>query len=232
MAHQSPPGQAEPFVHELAISISREINLINPNDTLAQRMIQLAKENKSSLPAFSKAASAFGRFRPAFIEETFKSILSHDFGVGTLPDADAGKALKDGQSMVGNLVVHDTDVMQPQAPQRGGLALGSGGPRHVFKANPTAKASTLGLDRLAMEKRKEREVQERQSKKIKTDEEDDEGEFEFKGEPLPFHCFQGWLETEARSTLSQAPTESHPTAARRDSIARSRSLCCCAKEAR
>lgn len=44
----------DPFVHNIAIKLSRALNLINPNDLLAKRVIDIAKTN--SEPAFLKGA--------------------------------------------------------------------------------------------------------------------------------------------------------------------------------
>lgn len=38
--------QVDEFTHELAINISRALNLSNPNDLLAKQVIQLAKSHK------------------------------------------------------------------------------------------------------------------------------------------------------------------------------------------
>lgn len=54
MESGSPPhSQVEdPFVHSIAIKLSRALNIINPNDLLAKRVIDIAKTN--SEPAFIK----------------------------------------------------------------------------------------------------------------------------------------------------------------------------------
>lgn len=40
----------DPAIHTLAIGVSRELNLVNPNDLLAKRLLDLAKQNDASLP--------------------------------------------------------------------------------------------------------------------------------------------------------------------------------------
>jgi hypothetical protein len=35
------------FVHKIAIELSRAVNLLNPNDLLAKRVIQVAKDHKN-----------------------------------------------------------------------------------------------------------------------------------------------------------------------------------------
>lgn len=37
--------QHDGFVHEVAIKLSRQLNIINPNDLLARRVIDIAKNN-------------------------------------------------------------------------------------------------------------------------------------------------------------------------------------------
>lgn len=39
----------ETALHTLAISVSRELNLVNPNDLLARRLLDLAKAKADSL---------------------------------------------------------------------------------------------------------------------------------------------------------------------------------------
>jgi pre-mRNA-splicing factor ATP-dependent RNA helicase DHX38/PRP16 len=92
---------------------------------------------------------------------------------------------KNGHPRVGDLIIEDTEVMEPETPKRGGLAIGADGPRPVFQAK--AKASTMGLDKLAVEKRRERE-REAQAKQNRTDSAD-EGP-EFKSEFLAFLLYK------------------------------------------
>ena len=58
MESTSPPradGESDPFVHEIAIKLARALNLINPNDLLARRVIEIAKSN--SQPGFVTGGS-------------------------------------------------------------------------------------------------------------------------------------------------------------------------------
>ena len=41
-------GEHDKFVHDIAIKLSRALNLINPNDLLARRVIDIAKNNTPS----------------------------------------------------------------------------------------------------------------------------------------------------------------------------------------
>lgn len=45
--------QVDSFTHDIAIQLSRTLNLTNPNDLLAKRVIQIAK-NDQNADAFAK----------------------------------------------------------------------------------------------------------------------------------------------------------------------------------
>ena len=45
MSQQS-ENEINDFVHQIAIELSRALNLLNPNDLLAKRVIQVAKDHK------------------------------------------------------------------------------------------------------------------------------------------------------------------------------------------
>lgn len=45
--------QVDSFTHDIAIQLSRTLNLTNPNDLLARRVIQIAKNDKNA-DAFAK----------------------------------------------------------------------------------------------------------------------------------------------------------------------------------
>ena len=160
-------------MHQLAIAVSRELNLVNPNDLLAKRVLELAQQNSESLPQFQKAAKTFGRFRDVFLQEVWMDSKSAKFTGAGAHDASAPSGMatssstdaSEGRMTIGNLVIEDSEVMMPQkqAPgglmrpssaSRAGLQQGAAGDKHVFKA--PARSSELGLDRLAAEKRKER----------------------------------------------------------------------------
>ncbi|KAI0638802.1 P-loop containing nucleoside triphosphate hydrolase protein [Trametes polyzona] len=133
------------FTHQLAIKLSRALNLINPNDLLAQRVQDIAKNN--TVDGFIAAAKSFGKFKDSFLAELHAEILSH------------GKQEAAGNEAqpVQGIVVHDSDVLEPEPVRQGGLVRKDA--RHTFKqptkplAPPTPRASVLGLDRLAQEKR-------------------------------------------------------------------------------
>lgn len=164
----------EAFIHNLAITISRETNMINPNDTLARRVIQLVLNNADSIEGFSKAASTFGLRRPEFLQTIWSDIKATATGVSE------GDANKSGQTRVGTLVIQDSETMvqEPQGPgglSRPGLLTGAG-EKHVFRAPATPRSSVLGLDALAAEKRRERAAKdERENKRPRLD--DDRADF-------------------------------------------------------
>ncbi|KAH9855789.1 P-loop containing nucleoside triphosphate hydrolase protein [Lenzites betulinus] len=143
MASTSEGG--DDFTHQLAIKLSRALNLINPNDLLAQRVQDIAKTN--TVNGFIAAAKSFGKFKDSFLSELHAEILSHE-----KQEAAGGEA-----QPVQGIVVHDSDVLEPEPVREGGLVRRDA--RHTFKrpnqplAPPTPRASVLGLDRLAQEKR-------------------------------------------------------------------------------
>lgn len=218
-------GEVDPALHSLAISISREINLVNPNDLLAKRVLDLALQN-DTLPAFQKAAKTFGRFRDVFLQEVWMDARANKFtaaGARALeaPNGDlsarAGTssrsngangsgAATDGESadgetkmMLGNIVIEDSEVMMPpkQAPgglQRpgGGLSRASSAGSDAGKSRPSSRESSLGLDKLAVEKRKERMASgsgsDRESKRSRYDSEEDSNDSDSVGPRFKSEC--------------------------------------------
>ncbi|KDR84726.1 hypothetical protein GALMADRAFT_284545 [Galerina marginata CBS 339.88] len=57
----SPTSTHDEFNHHLAIKLSRALNTLNPNDLLAQRVIDIAKTNTTD--GFILAAKTFGSNR-------------------------------------------------------------------------------------------------------------------------------------------------------------------------
>lgn len=127
------------FNHHIAIELSRRLNLVNPNDLLAKRVIDIARHNHSG-EAFVKAASTFGKFDESFLLSLHSEILANL----SLPSAAPQEAAAD-----------DHDVQPAEAPRRGGLYRAAGSD-HTFKApQQQPRASLLGLDKLAAQKRAE-----------------------------------------------------------------------------
>ncbi|KAF9261860.1 P-loop containing nucleoside triphosphate hydrolase protein [Marasmius fiardii PR-910] len=153
----SPPAP-EDFNHNLAIKLSRALNIVNPNDLLAQRVTDIVKTN--SVDDFKKAAASFGKFKDSFLEEIHSEIVAH------LKQEETGVA----PQPVAGITVHDSDVLQPEPVRQGGLVrkdtvrlevvlINIDFQQHTFKQPakpiepPTPRTSVLGLDRLAKEKR-------------------------------------------------------------------------------
>ncbi|KAF8921605.1 putative PRP16-RNA-dependent ATPase [Mucidula mucida] len=142
------------FTHQIAIRLSRALNIINPNDLLAQTAIDIAKTTTQD--GFMTAARSFGKFQDSFLGELYADILSHAHQEesGHVPQPLPG------------ITVHDSDVLEPEPARQGGLVQKD--IRHTFKKPlepPTPRTSVLGLDRLAKEKRAAAQEEEGQRKR-------------------------------------------------------------------
>ncbi|PSS31934.1 hypothetical protein PHLCEN_2v2294 [Hermanssonia centrifuga] len=144
----SPPPGEDTFTHNLAIKLSRALNLVNPNDLLARRVQDIAKTN--TLEGFTAAAKSFGKFKDSFLAELHAEITSHE------NQEASGHFLQPVQG----IVVHDSEVLEPEPARAGGLVRKDAS--HTFRQParplepPTPRTSVLGLDRLAQEKREEK----------------------------------------------------------------------------
>lgn len=65
----------EEFVHEIAIKLSRVLNIINPNDLLATRVIEIAKNNGHD--AFIKGGEKFLRYLCEVAQAQSTQLLKH-----------------------------------------------------------------------------------------------------------------------------------------------------------
>ncbi|KAH9917373.1 P-loop containing nucleoside triphosphate hydrolase protein [Epithele typhae] len=141
----SAANDTDDFTHHIAIELSRALNIVNPNDLLARRVQDIAKTN--TIDSFISAARTFGKFKDSFLAELHAEILSHEKQEAT------GKPAQPVQG----IVVHDSDVLEPEPVRQGGLMRKE--VKHTFRqpvkplAPPTPRSSVLGLDRLAQEKR-------------------------------------------------------------------------------
>ncbi|RDX51455.1 P-loop containing nucleoside triphosphate hydrolase protein [Lentinus brumalis] len=141
----SQPGGEDDFTHHIAIQLSRALNLVNPNDLLARRVQDIAKTN--TVDGFIAASKSFGKFKDSFLSELHAEILSHA----------KQEATGNSSQPVQGIVVHDSDVLEPEPVREGGLMRKDA--KHTFRAPakplapPTPRASVLGLDKLAQEKR-------------------------------------------------------------------------------
>lgn len=142
-------------MHHLAILLSRCLNTLNPNDQLASTVYSLSKHH-STLEQFHKAITSFGKFTLAQAQEVYDFCQAQD-------------TLDKAFNNPNGLTVTDHDVLAPDAPVRAGLSTNSSD-KHVFK-QPASRASTLGLDRLAADKRRDKEAIERSDrvKRVKYD---------------------------------------------------------------
>lgn len=170
------------FKHNIAIKLSRALNIINPNDLLAERFIAIAKSNDT--PSFIKGKQVFNKdsfrmmltkiifkaargisnFQESFLTEIHDEILAHD------RQQSAGA----GNTQIQGFTVYDADVLAPEPARKGGLVradnvrfhVDSGIlkltrmiQQHTFRTPakplqpPTPRKSLLGLDTLAQEKR-------------------------------------------------------------------------------
>lgn len=117
-------AEVESFVHQVAIRLSRALNTLNPNDLLAQRVIDIAKTNTvdgfmsgKSFPGFSPsyslstAARSFGKFQDSFLGELYADIHIHakQEETGHVPQPVPG------------ITVHDSDILEPEPAREGGL---------------------------------------------------------------------------------------------------------------
>ncbi|KAI0808938.1 pre-mRNA splicing factor [Irpex lacteus] len=141
----SPPPAEDTFTHNLAIKLSRALNLVNPNDLLARRVQDIAKTN--SVDGFLTAAQTFGKFQDQFLKDLHAEIISH------AEQEASGLTAQPVQGMI----VHDSEVLAPEPVRQGGLMRSDA--KHTFKRPakpiepPTPRTSMLGLDKLALEKR-------------------------------------------------------------------------------
>ncbi|CAG8493973.1 14631_t:CDS:10, partial [Acaulospora colombiana] len=131
------------FVHQLAIDLSRALNLLNPNDLLAKTVIKIAKDHKN-VDTFIKdefLADLYTTIRKRIKEES-ADLNSQKADSSTLNDSTVlGEVLTSSNSSVGGLI---------RVP---GKLAASEENRHVFKT-PAPKTSLLGLDRIAEEKKR------------------------------------------------------------------------------
>ncbi|KAI7868443.1 hypothetical protein BDF14DRAFT_551467 [Spinellus fusiger] len=175
-----PKDTVDAFTHTVAIELSRALNLPNPNDLLARRVIQIAR-NDRHFENFVSACQTFGRFKREFLNELFTKITDHAAPVQQRHDPVAPAQQRVAPNMTEN--TSEVLVLGNQLP--GGLVGGLVGrnksssadeQRPIFKV-PAPRVSLLGLDELARKKRaaeleKETEKKNQQThyeKKVKVD---------------------------------------------------------------
>ncbi|KAI8342035.1 P-loop containing nucleoside triphosphate hydrolase protein [Chlamydoabsidia padenii] len=161
-------GLDKDFTHEIAIDFSRALNLPNPNDQLAKRVIQIAT-NDRSFEKFASACKTFGRFNDDFLQATYTKITDYaknppkkEFSgpSASIDEGTKGEVLILGNNLPGGLIGRNKSSKSDEQ-------------RPVFKA-PAPKTSLLGLDELARKKRaaevaKNKSSNEHEEKRIKVD---------------------------------------------------------------
>ncbi|CEP11000.1 hypothetical protein [Parasitella parasitica] len=146
---------SDDFVHDIAIDISRALNLTNPNDLIAKKVIQFAEVNKD-FEKFSKVCSTFGRFSKEFLAETYTKInnqrqqekqkssnSSSSNSQPVQPDANTirNEVLVLGNNLPGGLITKKNKSSKADEE------------RPIFKVPAIPNKSLLGLDELARKKR-------------------------------------------------------------------------------
>lgn len=177
------------FINQLASDIATQINLPSPNQILAKRVIELHRTpGSNTLQTFSTNLKTFGKFKDDYIISLWQTLnertdlSSNAVDLSINPSQGFTNDIKvdaKGTSGIPKMIIQDHDVLLPSTANVGGLAMPKNGglrlgkesdPKHVFKAPSTPRLSELGLDRLAMLKRKEkREKDEREVKKNRLD---------------------------------------------------------------
>ncbi|KAI9321550.1 P-loop containing nucleoside triphosphate hydrolase protein [Dichotomocladium elegans] len=159
------------FTHDIAIEISRALNTTNPNDLLAKRVIQFAKDDKN-FEQFAIACQTFGRFKREFLMEIYTKITNHH---KSIPRTFEGRAVQASDDARGEVLVLGNHL--PGGLLSRNKSSKSDDQRPVFK-KPEPKSSIFGLDKLAQKKRTARLAEENAQKKVKVSlwEEDEEEE--------------------------------------------------------
>lgn len=136
------------FNHQVAIKLSRALNTLNPNDLLAQRVIDIAKTNSvggfisgiiilffidSQVKRLFVAANTFGKFQDSFLAELHAEISSHakQEATGVIPHPIQG------------ITVLDSDVLEPEPPRPGGLQQPDTVRSYIPLPNPTEDSNLL-----------------------------------------------------------------------------------------
>ncbi|TRM62959.1 hypothetical protein BD626DRAFT_403254 [Schizophyllum amplum] len=188
--------EVSPYTHQLAIKLSQALNALEPNDLLAERVTEIAKNNTPE--GFAKAARTFGlgKLKDSYLTELHAEILSHakQEATGVAPQPVQG------------ITVHDSDVLEPEPIRPGGLQRKE--TRHAFRQPPkpleppTPRTSILGLDRLAKEKRAAAALDDGQRKKPRLEDHGGfKGNLRQRGEETPSH--PGGLNEVARKRLEE-----------------------------
>ncbi|CEJ04865.1 Putative Pre-mRNA-splicing factor ATP-dependent RNA helicase prp16 [Rhizopus microsporus] len=164
------------FIHDIAVEVSRALNLTNPNELIAKKVIQFA-ENNGDFERFSQVCGTFGRFSKEFLNDIYVKIKNHK-RTQQKPSSAKSKPIQQDQNR--------SEVLLLANNLPGGLiktknkSSRTDEERPIFKA--PAQPSKLGLDELARKKRHARMVQEGAEKKVKLNWEEEESQKEVDSE--------------------------------------------------
>ncbi|KAL0093431.1 P-loop containing nucleoside triphosphate hydrolase protein [Phycomyces blakesleeanus] len=147
-----PKDNIDAFTHDIAVELSRALNLPNPNDLLAKRVVQIAR-NDRHFENFASACQTFGRFKREFLNDLYSKITQHisatkersditsqTYGAAPkIAETNSGEVLMLGNNLPGGLMTINKSTNSDEH-------------RPIFKA-PAPRTSLLGLDELARKKR-------------------------------------------------------------------------------
>ncbi|RKP10618.1 P-loop containing nucleoside triphosphate hydrolase protein [Thamnocephalis sphaerospora] len=146
-------------IHEIAVRLSRALNTMNPNDTLGERVANMAVATSDHLDQFKQQCRFFGRFDDTFLETLHADILQWSTESDSAQNATQEVPHLEQTFDRAGTINTPQDTGASDLEERGGLMRPAGklaakdGERHAFK-RPEPRKSLLGLDRLAEEKHK------------------------------------------------------------------------------
>ncbi|KAG1497491.1 hypothetical protein G6F46_004448 [Rhizopus delemar] len=153
------------FIHDIAVDISRALNLTNPNDLIAKKVVQFAENNKD-FEKFSQVCSTFGRFSKTFLNDIYIKIQNHKRDQQK-PSSANSKLVQQDQNR-GEVLFLGNDLP-------GGLITAKNKSSKTDEERPIFKApSKLGLEELARKKRQAKSREDKTEKKVKLDWEEEE----------------------------------------------------------
>ncbi|KTW28926.1 hypothetical protein T552_01554 [Pneumocystis carinii B80] len=135
-------GFEEEFIHRIAVYLSRYLNLMNPNEVLAKKVISLAIE-MGDISLFGEAIRTFGRFSDEMAEKLWRDIREE-------------KAKIKGENGTGTMTVFSSKVDQLPGSldlEIGGLLPMNSGLTGTGVSKGIQRPSLLGLDKLSERKR-------------------------------------------------------------------------------
>lgn len=134
-------GFGDEFTHTIAIRLSRHLNLINPNDVLARKVLSLAIE-KQDVSSFMKAIRTFGRFSDEVAEMLWKDIRQEWSNI----------LEKDSPSCSTIFSPNVDQLPESTNPRVGGLLISNSSGLNTPVSKAVHRPSLLGLDKLSQKK--------------------------------------------------------------------------------